>query len=550
MNTKSTLFTLFGIVILAIVLRFWGLGAIPEGFQIDEAAFGYNAYSLLKTGADEYGVPHPLTLRSYNDYKAALYAYVDIPFIAILGLNEYSVRLPSAILGVLFVLVAYGITYLLTKKNSVSLIVSLLCCISPTLIFQTRIQSDPILSVFLVLLGVFFFLFWTTRKNTLILLLSFVFFIASLAAYQAPRIFLLLFLPLLFWHYKSHITKKIGIIMIIFTVCFMLLNGYLILTADARYNQTSVFDDPGVQLVLNEAIREDGQTSPFVTRIFHNKVISYSRAILDNYFSYFSFDFLFYQTESPVRETVPDTGFLYLIELPFLLIGVYKIIRKKISWGYFILGWLVITPATLSFFTQETPNIHRFLLAILPFEIVIAFGIVEFLNIFRKNLLLYRTSTSIIVLIFAYSLSYFLHELFVHQPIYRPWNRNFADKALIQEIDTERPHYKKIIVSTSQSNTYMFYLFYNNYDPKKYQLSGSQGNNPGGHLDNLVFTPLVCPLSAGRNGEGKIIAEQNVLYVDDGTCVTPKHDIHLVATIRWRDNSTAFKLIQYTPQNS
>ena len=144
--------------------------------------------------------------------------------------------------------------------------------------------------------------------------------------------------------------------MIIFTTCFILLNGYLVLTGDSRYNQTSVFDDPGVQLVLNEAIREDGQTTPFVTRIFHNKITAYSRAILDNYFSYFNFDFLFYQAESPVRETVPDTGFLYLIELPFLLIGVYKILRNKISWGYFVLGWLIITPAALSFFTQETPK--------------------------------------------------------------------------------------------------------------------------------------------------------------------------------------------------
>ena len=174
----------------------------------------------------------------------------------------------------------------------------------------------------------------------------------------------------------------------------------------------------------------------------------------------------------------------------------------------------------------------------------------EFLNIFKKHLLLFRTCIIILVLIFAYSLTYFLQELFIHQPIYRPWSRNFADKALIQKIDIERPHYKKIIVSTSQSNTYMFYLFYNKYDPRKYQLSGSQGNNPGGRLDNLVFTTLVCPLNAGGNGEGKIIAEQNVLYVDDGTCVTPKHDIHLVTTIKWRDNSAAFKLIQYTPQKS
>ena len=43
------------IIALAVVLRFYNLSQVPIGFNDDEAAFGYNAYSILKTGRDEWG---------------------------------------------------------------------------------------------------------------------------------------------------------------------------------------------------------------------------------------------------------------------------------------------------------------------------------------------------------------------------------------------------------------------------------------------------------------------------------------------------------------
>lgn len=93
----------------------------------------------------------------------------------------------------------------------------------------------------------------------------------------------------------------------------------------------------------------------------------------------------------------------------------------------------------------------------------------------------------------------------------------------------------------------MFYLFFNKYDPRLYQLSGSLGNNPGGKIDNLVFTPMVCPFNAALNEHGENTAQESILYVDDGTCVIPKHNVRIVQKIRWRDNSIAFTLLQYIP---
>ena len=43
------------IIILAALVRIIKLSTIPIGFNDDEAAFGYNAYSILKYGFDEWG---------------------------------------------------------------------------------------------------------------------------------------------------------------------------------------------------------------------------------------------------------------------------------------------------------------------------------------------------------------------------------------------------------------------------------------------------------------------------------------------------------------
>ena len=51
------------IIILASLLRIWNLNNFPVGFNADEAAIGYNAYSLLQTGKDEYGSSFPLAFK-------------------------------------------------------------------------------------------------------------------------------------------------------------------------------------------------------------------------------------------------------------------------------------------------------------------------------------------------------------------------------------------------------------------------------------------------------------------------------------------------------
>ena len=95
------------ILLLAIFLRFNQLGQNPPSLNWDEASMGYNAYSLFKTGADEYGNSWPLSIRSFDVYQLPLYVYSTIPFIALFGLTEFATRFPAALYGVLTVIATY-----------------------------------------------------------------------------------------------------------------------------------------------------------------------------------------------------------------------------------------------------------------------------------------------------------------------------------------------------------------------------------------------------------------------------------------------------------
>ena len=151
----------------------------------------------------------------------------------------------------------------------------------------------------------------------------------------------------------------------------------------------------------------------------------------------------------------------------------------------------------------------------------------------------------ILVCIFTYSLGEFMHELFVHQPLHEPWTRNYPYKQLILDLKKYEPKYKEMVITTSDANTYIYYLFFNKYDPKKYQQSGSHGNDNYSKLGKYVFDHVPCPIKAGGKGTIPLGGVANVLYVDDWNCVTPS-GVKIVDTVYWGDNSPAFKLLEYT----
>src|SRR3989338_8375504 len=148
---------LVAIILLALALRVPWLDKFPAGLNADEAAIGYNDYSLLATGLDEHGAPWPLAFRSFDDYKPGGYFYLILPFIATLGLNIWAVRLPSALLWALSVYLVYLLINKLfaeKKKTTINIghLAALLLAVSPWHIHYSRGGWEAnVASVFMII---------------------------------------------------------------------------------------------------------------------------------------------------------------------------------------------------------------------------------------------------------------------------------------------------------------------------------------------------------------------------------------------------------------
>lgn len=540
------------IFLVAFIVRFFLLDQVPSGFHSDEAAFGFNAYSLLETGKDEYATPFPLILKSFDDYKGAFYAYLTIPSIAVFGLTEFATRLPTALFGFLLVVLSYLLTFRLTRDKSISLLVSFLTAVSPISIFLSRVQSDPLVSVFLMLLGFYTFLIWMDKNKIYLIIFSSLLWIISIYTYPSPRVLLpVLFFGILIFYFNKlkKLQKKI---LLITLVLVMIINTGVIIGASQRLKQLSVFNAAIVSLPMEEKIREDTGSNVLVTRLFHNKVIDHAFVISKNYFDYFTYDFLFLKGGQPDREKIPGVGILYLFELPFLLYGIYLAIRNKEKWGKLMVFFILLFPLALSFAVDESPNVHRYFINIFFLEVLVALGIIGFIkNLKNTNNLIQKTVLSLLFLFIFFNFSYFIHQLFIHQPRHQPWYRGYAYKELVLELDKIDGNYKKIVFTKQHASPYIYVLFFKKINPQVYQEMGSPRDLDNTGFDNYIFVPKECPLSSNLDREGNIViqGEKDTLYINSGSCPDLEKDVVNIKTINWKDNNPAFKLVEYVGKN-
>jgi hypothetical protein len=73
------------LIILGAFLRLNKLGIGGIGFFRDEAAMGFNTWSILKTGKDEFGQSFPLFFRSFEVFFMPAYEYLSLPIFLLFG---------------------------------------------------------------------------------------------------------------------------------------------------------------------------------------------------------------------------------------------------------------------------------------------------------------------------------------------------------------------------------------------------------------------------------------------------------------------------------
>lgn len=486
------------ILLAAAALRFWQLGAVPVSPDWDEAALGYNAYSILKTGRDEFGIFLPRVLRSFDDFKPPLYAYLAIPSVAAFGLEVWAVRLPSAIFGVLAVLGTYLLILELTRNKRLALLSSFFLAVSPWHLQFSRIAFEANIGLTITIWAAYAFLRGLSSSKWLSA--SAFLFGLGMYAYHSQRIFLPLLGLVLFFTYKKELLsnrrKLITAIVIGIITVLPLLPVLVNPKSLTRLSGTSVLADKTGLLMRSVAkLQDDAAAGNPLGIVFDNRRVVYMQKLAEGYLSHFSFKWLFLTGDNS-RHHAPDMGLLYLVELPFLLWGIFLVWKRRDRASRILLLWFLIAPVAASP-TSETPHAIRTLVFLPVLQVFVATGLLALWNKSRFISILWG-------LTFAASIAFYLHMYFVHMNVEysRFWQYGYREAA--SYAIAHKSEYKKIVVSTKLEQPHMFFLFFTKYDPATYLAEG--GTASGGfaewrnRFDIFEFRPIPDWAAESRDG--------------------------------------------------
>ncbi len=523
LKNKNLLFVVVAGLILALAffVRIYNLDSVPKGFHIDEAIIADNANSILKTGKDTNGNFLPLQTEQFGDYNPTGYSYLDILPIKLFGMTIFAARIVAVVMGVLAVFSVMVLAYAFFESRKISILASLLFALSPWDIMFSRTAEETGVSIFFMVLGFGLLLLGVKREKIKYILFSTLLLFISYFMYFTPRLFvplmfLAFLLPIKFW-----ISKRKKLFTKVFVLCFIFLGLTAVLLVfgarggENRFNQVSIFGFPQTKLIMAEQIREDGvqHTPVTLTRTFHNKPLDYSFAFIQNYFQYFTGDFLFVQGGLPIWFRVPGMGLIYLVELPFILFGIYCLFKEKPKWAFLILGWVLLAPVISSLTVDDIPNVRRALIMAPAIELIAAFGFLRFTQNIPKK---YKKITVIVILaIFSFNSLYFFHQLFVHQPVHKNWYRNDGFGEMLTQVKKDYPSYDEIVVTKSEGGIYPLVLFYTNYDPALYLSQGHPKDKTDTGFGKFFFVDNACPF---LDRDPKVPNIKKTIYVENGNC--------------------------------
>jgi 4-amino-4-deoxy-L-arabinose transferase-like glycosyltransferase len=521
------------IIGIGIFFRFYRLTEVPPPLSHDETAIGYNAYSILKTGKDEYGTSYPLLFRSFDDYKLPGMVYSTVIPVWIFGLNELSVRLPSAIYGVLAIIVFYFIcreflsqtpVYKKTDTYLLSVLMTGFFSLSLWHINFSRQCFESNGAVFFLMLATLFLIRFPARPKSLIM--AAVFYAVSIYFYYSVRLiipFILLAFLISKWRDirvnrgSAIISVLCGIITIAPMIPSLISPGGF-----ERIRMVSVTNDPVYLRMAEGFSRKTAENNSPINRLIYNRRAALILTVLDNYRKNISYDQLF--TKGAGR-----TGLLHKFEFPLLIVGLFVLFRIKSPLKWILAAWLLSSPLPGAFSVNQ-PNALRTLPGAPIFAFISGLGFISIYNLFKSKTAVIAQIIMILVL-YLISLTQFFDSYFNKFPTDNPLGFADGQKQMVSYVQSERSNYRKIIISGYYWRPYIFTLFWLKYDPQAYQSAGKISG-----FDKFVF---------GRSGWDT----NGILFFDPGTDIVnlsedPDNTLYILAPADYDAHKSQFRIIK------
>ncbi len=492
-------------VVLGTVLRFWQLGAAPKGALVDEAHFGYIAYSLLQTGRDEHSSSWPIIFRGFGDDKLPAYAYSMLPVVAGFGLSTWSIRLPSAIAGSLLPLAAAflisSLFFSASWKRWAAVLAAGLSALSPWPFFLSRfgLESNLGLLFFTIGLGLLFYGLQSRRYQSWLLGLSGIFLAATWYAYISYRpITFILLIFTLGWQIWSrmqaksqsqsqaksqpqfHSTRGTLILIISFVLTVLpLFQPAALSSFTRRFGQVGITSDHGIVLKIDEQRTFCAMQLPLkYCSLLWNKPLEVMTILVTRYIHVFSPQYLATQGEKDTPFlTVEQTGQFFVIAYPLFLLGLVcwlcfpRVLHLSRFSQWFVLLGLVLSPVP-TVLAGEAQKVR--MSALLPFMIILIVAGAVALSQLALSILRAHGQKLLVVfwigwwsLYIFLSLRFAIDFIFIHSLKNDYMYQSFLPQTFsyIKSLDSNT----SVVIKPFFSDPILFYAYYNILDPRDYQ---------------------------------------------------------------------------------
>ncbi len=462
MSNKRLLLLALITVFVGGLLRLVALNKVPLDLSNDEISIAYDAYSVARTGRDEHNHFLPISFQSHNTYKAPLYAYILAPLTLFLTNTAQTARLPSAIAGILTILVVSKIAYILTKNKYITLFSLLFMALSPWHIYTSRMALEANLALLFLSASILGLLKTIENADWKWGTVGVVSGVMSMYGYHTewalfPMI--MLGVGLVIW---SKNKRKVYLFMVILALvlAFPLIHDFISeLGTHARANTEMIWDHPTIAEVLKNS------TFSLVTKI---EVLG--NAIINNYFDYLSLSYLFFNGLSLFASNVFNPGLFLAPLLPMFIVGMFKInnyVEKK--YVRFFWFWFMASPL-IPALTLGGTNMVRNLVSVVPYTILVAVGTV----FFWKSPIIKDWGRIVWVILMVIYFGSFGITYYYHLPIHDGVGVQEGYRQISVWIQNNYQKYHEIVVDPRfgeanqlQGVPHLYLAYFTHLDPKK-----------------------------------------------------------------------------------
>lgn len=485
------------ILVLGVILRVARLDYL-ELFG-DEVDAGYQSYSLMTTGHDYKGNSWPVYAQSFSEWRAPGFMYAMMPFIKLLGLNEWGVRASAAFWGILGLIGFYWLLGEYGADKKTRLLCLAVLVISPWHVHYSRSGFELTLMTCLIIWGGFFWRRALIANNWLMAMEGVWLFCLSLYTYNTANILtpLVAMISFVGFDLKQIYERRIMILAVIMVgvgLCLPLANQILFGHAGDRFKIFSVFTSQEV-IEKVEKYRNQANNS-LASKLIYNKYTVGGERVVFNYSNAFGSNFLFKEGDITFRHTLHMVGNLYWMQLPLVLAGLIELVwkRKKTEVDKLMVLLLLISPVAASLTIDGYNHASRLFLMVFPLAYFTTRGLIVMVE---KSPKYGGIIATIIAVIFVFEFIKFQYYYWNSYKLesWRWWQSGYKQAML--GVSQKAVGKAKVLMDSTYEPSLIRYLFWNKVDSKLIW----------GLNDKLVYDV---------NGFRGFCVQENICFVDYG----------------------------------